>query len=159
LPARTDADGAPALLAEQARSRWDQLLLRRGLVALDRALTVARERQLPIGSVTVQAQLGACHARARTPGGTGGARIAGWYDARARAAPGPVVEVNRAVAHGRAFGPDAGLAVLDAIEPGALPGSHLLPAVRGDLLARAGRHREAAEAFADAAALTANEAE
>ena len=120
---------------------------------------MARERDLPIGSVTVQAQIAACHARARTAEETDWPRIAGWYDALAASAPGPVVEVNRAVAHGRAFGPQAGMAVLDAVDPAALPGSHLLPSVRGDLLARAGRHREAADSFAEALALTGNEAE
>ncbi|WP_185995474.1 RNA polymerase sigma factor [Nocardioides campestrisoli] len=159
LPARTDAAGHPVLLEAQDRARWDQLLRRRGLAALDRALAVARERDLPIGSVTVQAQIAACHARARTAEETDWPRIAGWYDALAASAPGPVVEVNRAVAHGRAFGPQAGMAVLDAVDPAALPGSHLLPSVRGDLLARAGRHREAADSFAEALALTGNEAE
>ncbi|WP_114423665.1 RNA polymerase sigma factor [Nocardioides houyundeii] len=159
LPARLDADGAPVLLEAQDRVRWDQLLLRHGLAALDRATAVAREREEPIGPITAQAHIAACHARARTAEETDWPRIARWYDALSAAAPGPVVEVNRAVAHGRAHGPDAGLAVLDALAPGALAGSHLLPSVRGDLLARAGRHREAAGAFSAAISLTANEGE
>ena len=159
IPARTDAQGHPVLLEQQDRTRWDQLLLRRGLDALARATRVAQERGEPIGPLTVQAHIAACHARARTPEQTDWRRIAGWYDALSAAAPGPVVEVNRAVAHGRAFGPDAGLAVLDALDPRALTGSHLLPSVRGDLLDRSGRHREAADAFAAALALTANEGE
>lgn len=159
IPARTDAEGRPVLLEEQDRAQWDQLLLQRGLSALARATAVARDRGEPIGPLTVQAHIAACHARARTAEETDWPAIAGWYDALSTAAPGPIIEVNRAVAHGRAFGPAAGLAVLDAIDPRALTGSHLLPSVRGDLLARSGRHREAAKAFADAISLTANHGE
>ena len=158
--ARTGADGSVVLLDDQDRSRWDQLLVRRGLAALDRAGEVSRSTDRPIGPLTVQAHIAACHARARTAADTDWRRIAAWYDALAAAAPGPVVEVNRAVAHGRAHGPDAGLAVLDALAASGgtrdLGGSHLLPSVRGDLLERAGRHPEAAAAFAEAAALTRN---
>ena len=154
--ARTGPDGVPVLLEDQDRSRWDQLLVRRGMAALERSGQVSRSSGRPIGAFTVQAHIAACHARARSPGETDWRRIAAWYDALAGAAPGPVVEVNRAVAHGRAFGPDAGLAVLDALPAGALSGSHLLPSVRGDLLARAGRPAEAAAAFTRAAALTGN---
>ena len=161
LPARTARDGSPVLLEHQDRTRWDRLLIRRGLAALDRATAVSRSRGRPVGPLTLQAHIAACHARAaRGAADTDWRRIAGWYDALAAAAPGPVVEVNRAVAHGRAFGPDAGLAVLDALTAGggstALAGSHLLPSVRGDLLERAGRRAEAAAAFARAAGLTGN---
>ncbi|MDX6358664.1 MAG: hypothetical protein QOH37_1718, partial [Nocardioidaceae bacterium] len=120
--ARTDADGTPVLLDDQDRSRWDELLVRRGLASLDRAMTLGK----PIGSYTVQAQIAACHARARTAEETDWSGIAGWYDVLARSGDNPIVEVNRAVAHGRAFGPEAGLAVLDAVagHP-SLTGSHL----------------------------------
>ena len=152
-PARLGPDGTPVLLDDQDRTRWDQLLVRRGLAALDRAMALRK----PIGSYTLQAQIAACHARAATAADTDWAAIARWYDALAGMGDNPVVEVNRAVAHGRAHGPDAGLAVLEAIA--SPPATHLLPAVRGDLLERAGRHAEAAEAFATAASLTANAAE
>jgi RNA polymerase sigma factor (sigma-70 family) len=154
--ARTDDDGNPVLLDDQDRSRWDELLIRRGLAALDRAMTLGK----PIGAYVVQAQIAACHARAGRAEDTDWHAIAQWYDVLAQAGGNPVVEVNRAVAHGRAFGPGAGLAVLDAIggHP-SLHASHLLPSVRADLLARAGRHAEAADAFTDAAGLTANRSE
>jgi RNA polymerase sigma factor (sigma-70 family) len=156
MHARTGDDGRPVLLDDQDRSRWDALLVRRGLANLDRAMTLGK----PIGSYTVQAQIAACHARASTAADTDWGAIAGWYDVLARATDNPVVEVNRAVAHGRAFGPNAGLAVLDTVagHP-SLAGSHLPPSVRGDLLARAGRHAEAADSFTEAAALTANHSE
>jgi predicted RNA polymerase sigma factor len=156
IHARAGDDGTPVLLDDQDRSRWDELLVRRGLAALDRAMALGR----PIGSYVVQAQIAACHARAVLAEDTDWRAIARWYDVLARAGDNPVVEVNRAVAHGRAFGPGAGLAVLDAVgaHP-ALAASHLLPSVRGDLLARAGRHPEAAVAFTDAAGRTANRSE
>lgn len=159
LKARHDPDGTPILLEAQDRRRWDQLLIRRGLAALDRAEALARSGK-PIGSYVLQAAIAACHARARRAEDTDWVAIAGLYDVLARSSPGPVVEVNRAVAHGRAFGPDAGLAVLDAVagHP-AVAAWHLVPAVRGDLLERAGRTTEAAAAFRDAAALTRNAAE
>ena len=119
------------LLEAQDRRRWDQLLIRRGLAALERAESLGT----PVGPYVVQAAIAACHARARRSEDTDWRRIAGLYDALARIAPGPIVEVNRAVAHGRAFGPDAGLAVLDQLDDSGLTGSHLLPSVRGDLLA------------------------
>jgi predicted RNA polymerase sigma factor len=153
--ARRGPQGEPVLLEAQDRSRWDRLLVRRGLHALDRAETIGR----PVGPYVVQAAIAACHARARRPEDTDWARIAGLYDALARIAPGPVVELNRAVAHGRAFGPDAGLAVLDALTGSELAGSHLVPSVRGDLLARAGRSGEAVAEFRAAAALTRNQSE
>ncbi|HWJ09636.1 MAG TPA: RNA polymerase sigma factor [Nocardioides sp.] len=158
LPARTDADGRPVLLDDQDRSRWDQLLVRRGLAALARAEELAT-RGLPVGRYYLQAAIAAEHARSRTAADTDWRRIAHLYDVLATAAPGPVVEVNRAVAHGRAVGPEAGLAVLDAIAPGELRDSPLEPSVRGDLLERAGRHAEAADAFEEAARRTRNAGE
>lgn len=155
LAARADADGNPVLLEDQDRSRWDQLLLRRGLAAVDRAMALASSGT-PGGSYLVQAMIAACHGRARTAEQTDWAQIARLYDVLADGAPGAVIEVNRAVAHGRAFGPDAGLAILAALPEGSLAGSHLPAGVRGDLLQRAGRHLEAAAAFDEAAALTAN---
>jgi predicted RNA polymerase sigma factor len=146
------------LLDDQDRTLWDELLIRRGLAALDRAEALA-SRGRPVGRYYLQAAIASRHARARAPEETDWPAIARLYDVLADAAPGPVVEVNRAVAHGRASGPEAGLAVLDAIPTGALAGSHLLPSVRGDLLARAGRHDEAAATFREAAALTRNESE
>jgi predicted RNA polymerase sigma factor len=157
-PARVDGVGRPILLDDQDRSRWDQLLIRRGLAALERAEQLAA-RGKPVGRYFLQAAIASRHARAATPEMTDWPAIARLYDVLAEAAPGPIVEVNRAVAHGRASGPDAGLAVLDAVPAGALEGSHLLPSVRGDLLARAGRHTEAAAAFREAASLTRNESE
>jgi RNA polymerase sigma factor (sigma-70 family) len=155
LAARADAEGNPVLLEDQDRTRWDQLLLRRGLAAVDRAKALASSGT-PGGSYLVQAMIAACHGRARTAEQTDWAEIARLYDVLATAAPGAVIEVNRAVAHGRAFGPDAGLEILAALPDGALPGSHLPAGVRGDLLHRAGRHLEAAAAFDEAAASTAN---
>ena len=155
IPARVDATGSPVLLDDQDRSLWDELLIRRGLAALDRASRLAATGK-PVGRYYLQAAIAAQHARAADPEDTDWRAIAGLYDVLAEAAPGPVVEVNRAVAHGRAFGPQAGLAVLDDLS---LAGSHLLPTVRGDLLARAGRHSEAAAAFHEAATLTDNESE
>jgi RNA polymerase sigma factor (sigma-70 family) len=160
LHARTDEHGRPVLLEDQDRSRWDALMVRRGLAALDRAMAVVAEGRRLAGPYVVQAQIAACHARAATPEQTDWRAIAQWYDVLSRLGDNPVVEVNRAVAHGRAFGPDDGLAVLDAVAAHrALSASHLVPAVRGDLLARAGRHTEAAAEFDRAASLTGNEAE
>ena len=159
LRARHDADGTPVLLEEQDRRRWDRLLIGRGLDALDRAEKLVTEGR-PGGTYVLQAAIAACHARARRPEDTDWVEIAALYDALARLTPGPVVEVNRAVAHGRAFGPDAGLAVLDAVSGQPVVAAwHVAPAVRGDLLERAGRHEEAAAAFRDAAALTRNRSE
>jgi len=157
--ARTDAQGNPVLLLDQDRSRWDLLMIRRGLAALDRAVSeVAAGR--PAGPYVVQAQIAACHARAETAADTDWRAIAQWYDVLARLGDNPVVEVNRAVAHGRAYSPEEGLAVLeDVADHRSLAGSHLVDAVRGDLLARAGQFGEAAAAFERAARLTANDAE
>ena len=153
LHARTDDAGRPVLLDDQDRATWDALLIRRGLARLDRAMALGR----PVGPYVVQAQIAACHARARTAEETDWVAIAEWYDVLAQVGDNPVVEVNRAVAHGRATGPEAGLAVLDAVagHP-ALARSHLVPSVRGDLLERSGRTAEAAAAFTEAAALTEN---
>ncbi|TQL69677.1 RNA polymerase ECF family sigma subunit [Nocardioides albertanoniae] len=155
LVARADASGKPVLLEDQDRTRWDQLLLRRGLAAVERATALATSG-IPGGSYLVQAMIAACHGRARRAEETDWAEIARLYDLLASGAPGAVIEVNRAVAHGRAFGPEAGLAILAALPDGALAGSHLPSGVRGDLLHRAGRHLEAAAAFAEAASLTTN---
>lgn len=158
MDARTGPDGQPVLLEDQDRSRWDQLLIRRGLGALQRAELLAA-RGAPVGRYYLQAAIAAQHARAATPADTDWRQIAILYDVLAEAAPGPVVEVNRAVAHGRAFDPGAGLAVLEGIDPTALADSPVLPSVHGDLLARAGRHREAVEAFTEAARRTRNSGE
>ncbi|MBO9524042.1 MAG: sigma-70 family RNA polymerase sigma factor [Nocardioidaceae bacterium] len=156
--ARTDAEGNPVLLEDQDRTRWDQLLIRRGLAALEAAELLA-VRGKAVGKYYLQAAIAARHARASTPAETDWRAIATLYDVLATAAPGPIVEINRAVAHGRAFDPGAGLAVLEELPAGALAGSHLLPSVRGDLLARAGKHAEAAASFREAAGLTRNERE
>ena len=158
LAARLDDQGEPVLLEVQDRTRWDPLLVRRGLAALTQAERLAA-RGTPVGKYFLQASIAAEHARAVRPEDTRWRRIAALYDVLAEAAPGPVVEVNRAVAHGRAFGPDAGLAVLDQVDPGALGDSPLVPSVRGDLLERAGLHSEAGAAFTEAASCTRNEGE
>jgi RNA polymerase sigma factor (sigma-70 family) len=158
MPARLDEHGEPVLLEAQDRTRWDQLLVRRGTGALRQAeLLAARGR--PVGKYFLQAAIAAEHARASRAEDTDWRRIAALYDVLADAAPGPVVELNRAVAHGRAFGPEAGLAVLEALDAGALADSPLLPSVRGDLLERSGRHAEARAAFSEAASRTRNEGE
>jgi len=156
LATRTDAAGRPILLLDQDRGRWDRLLIRRGLAALERALTVGPER----GSYTLQACIAACHARARTAEETDWRRIVEHYDELARLLDSPIVELNRAVAVAMADGPQAGLDLVEALagEP-ALAGYHLLPAVRADLLARLGRHDEARAEFERAAALAGNERE
>jgi len=156
--ARIDPDGKPVLLEDQDRSRWDELLIRRGLAALEQAELLAA-RGKAVGKYFLQAAIAAQHARATTPDETDWRTIATLYDVLAEAAPGPIVEINRAVAHGRAFGPGAGLAILDDLPDGSLAGSHLLPSVRGDLLARANQHADAVEAFTAAAGLTRNEQE
>lgn len=156
--ARVDATGRPVVLDDQDRSLWDQLLIRRGLAALARAELLASQGKA-VGRYYLQAAIASRHARAATAAETDWRAIARLYDVLAAAAPGPIVEVNRAVAHGRAFGPGPGLAILDALPEGALAGSHLLPSVRADLLARAGRHADAAACFREAASLTGNESE
>lgn len=158
LRARLDEHGEPVLLEAHDRTRWDRLLIRRGLAALQRAEALAA-RGRPVGRYYLQAAIASQHARATRSQDTDWRRIATLYDVLARAAPGPVVEVNRAVAHGRAFGPDAGLAVLAGVDPSALGDSPQVPSVRGDLLERAGRHHEAAAAFEEAVGRTRNEGE
>jgi predicted RNA polymerase sigma factor len=151
--ARVTADGAPILLLDQKRALWDQLLIRRGLAALERADRLGGPR----GPYALQAAIAACHARARTPEQTDWTRIAALYADLAALTPSPVVELNRAVAVAMAFGPKAGLDLVDALagEP-SLRGYHLLPSVRADLLARLGRHDEARPEFERAAGLTRN---
>jgi RNA polymerase sigma factor (sigma-70 family) len=158
MAARLDEHGAPVLLEAQDRTRWDQLLIKRGLAALRQAELLAG-RGKPVGRYFLQGSIAAQHARAKRADETDWRRIAALYDVLAEVAPGPVVEVNRAVAHGRAFGPDSGLAILAGLDAGALGDSPLVPSVRGDLLERAGLHVEAAEAFTEAVALTRNEGE
>jgi predicted RNA polymerase sigma factor len=158
MAARLDEDGTPVLLEAQDRKQWDQLLIRRGMAALQRAELLA-SRGKPVGKYFLQASIAVQHARAESAEDTNWSRIAALYDVLADAAPGPVVEVNRAVAHGRAFGPDAGLAVLEELDAGVLRDSPLVPSVRGDLLERAGLHAQAGEAFTEAAARTRNESE
>ena len=158
LGARTDASGRPVLLEDQDRSRWDAVQVRRGLSVLASAERLAARGE-PVGTYFLQASIAAEHARAVRPEDTRWGRIAALYDVLAAAAPGPVVEVNRAVAHGRAHGPAAGLAVLDAVSADALGTSPLVPSVRGDLLERSGHHEEAAAAFTEAAGRTRNEGE
>ena len=156
LRARTSPRGKPVLLLDQDRARWDQLLIRRGLAALERAERLGGG----FGPYTLQAAIAACHARARTAEQTDWARIAALYDALAQLAPSPVVELNRAVAVAMAFGPAAGLEVVDALrdEP-TLQSYHLLPSVRGDLLAKLGRADEARAELKRAAELTRNASE
>jgi len=158
MAARVDEHGVPVLLEAQDRSRWDKLLIRRGLAALQQAELLA-SRGTPVGKYFLQASIAAQHARAGRADETNWRRIAALYDVLAGAAPGPVVEVNRAVAHGRAFGPDAGLAVLAELDADDLGDSPLLPSVRGDLLERAGLNAQAGQAFTEAAARTSNESE
>jgi RNA polymerase sigma factor (sigma-70 family) len=156
MRARTGSDGEPVLLLDQDRSRWDQLLIGRGLAALERAERLGGA----LGPYALQAAIAACHARARRPEDTDWVRIAELYAALAQLMPSPVVELNRAVALGMAFGPEAGLELVDSLasEP-ALSGYHLLPSVRGDLLAKLGRTEEARTEFERAAQLTRNERE
>jgi RNA polymerase sigma factor (sigma-70 family) len=153
LRARVGPAGEPILLADQDRTRWDQLLVRRGLAALERAEELAGA----LGPYALQAAIAACHARARTAEETDWTRITALYDALAQLTQSPVVEVNRAVAYTMAFGPAAGLEIADALltEP-ALATYHLLPTVRGDFLAKLGRFEEARGEFERAAALTRN---
>jgi RNA polymerase sigma-70 factor, ECF subfamily len=156
LGARLGPGGEPVLLLDQDRSRWDPLLIVRGVAALKRA----EELPAPLGPYGLQAAIAACHGRALEADDTDWVRIAALYEALAALSPSPVVELNRAVAVGMAFGPEVGLALLErvAAEP-ALEGHHLVPSVRGDLLARLGRSEEAAAEFRRAAELTANDAE
>jgi RNA polymerase sigma-70 factor (ECF subfamily) len=151
--ARTGPSGEPVLLLDQDRGRWDQLLVRRGLAGLARAEELGGAQ----GPYALQAAIAACHARAGSAEETDWARIASLYQVLARVAPSPVVELNRGVALSMASGPAAGLPVVEALEAEpSLKGYHLLPAVRGDLLAKLGRFAEAREQFERAAALTRN---
>lgn len=153
LHARTTPDGRPVLLMDQDRSRWDRLLIGRGLAALERAERLAD----PPGPYTLQAAIAACHARALTAAETDWARIVALYDALLRCLPSPVVALNRAVAVSMAAGPEAALPLVDALAGEAkLANYHLLPGVRGDLLFRLGRYAEARAEFERAAGLTAN---
>lgn len=155
--ARVDKAGRPVLLLEQDRSRWDRLLIRRGLAALKDAESLAQSGSRPLGSYALQASIAACHARAARGEDTDWARIAAIYDALAQATPSPVIELNRAVAVGMAFGPAAGLVIVDALGVDkSLQNYQWLPSVRGDLLARLGRHEEARAEFERAAQLTGN---
>jgi RNA polymerase sigma-70 factor, ECF subfamily len=154
--ARVDAHGDPVLLLAQDRARWDRVLIARGLTALDRANALV-ERGSAIGPYLLQARIAACHARARTPADTDWTQIAALYAALMEIAPSPIVELNRAVAVGMAFGPAAGLAIVDALagDP-ALRDYHLFPSVRADLLAKVGRIDEARSELERAASLTNN---
>ncbi|GLH70171.1 RNA polymerase sigma factor [Geothrix rubra] len=153
LPARVGPTGDPILLPDQNRGKWDQLLIRRGLAALDRAEQLGGTP----GPYVLQAAIASCHARARRAEDTDWERIASLYGELTRINPSPVIELNRAVALGMAFGPAVGLKAVEALaaEP-ALRGYHLLPSVRGDLLAKLGRAEEAKAAFEKAASLTRN---
>ena len=151
--ARVGPSGEPVLLLDQDRARWDYVLVGRGLAALARAEKLGGA----LGPYALQAAIAACHARARTPEETDWQRIAALYDALAQLAPSPVVELNRAVALAMAFGPAEGLQLVDElVAEGPLAGYHLLPSVRGDLLARLGRLEEARQDFERAASLTRN---
>jgi predicted RNA polymerase sigma factor len=153
LRARVGPSGEPVLLLDQDRARWDRLLIRRGLSALERAEKLGGA----MGPYALQAAIAACHARAATAGETDWPRIVALYDAVAQLAPSPVVELNRAVAVGMAFGPAAGLDLVDALVPEpSLKAYYLLPAVRGDLLRKLGRSEEARAEFERAASLTQN---
>ena len=153
LGARVTPEGTPVLLLDQDRARWDHLLIRRGLAALQRAEALGGS----LGPYALQAAIAACHAQAQTAEETDWTRITALYDALAQLAPSPVIELNRAVAYGMAFGPAAGLEIVDAIvsEP-ALERYHLLWGVRGDLLSKLGRFEEARAEFERAASLTRN---
>lgn len=154
--ARFDARGEPILLLEQDRTRWDQLLLQRGLAALAQAESLAR----PLGPYTLQAAISACHARARVASDTDWEKIVALYDALVELTQSPVVELNRAVAVSMAYGPAEGLALVEALrEEPSLARYHLLSSVRGELLSRLGLRAEAAVAFVEAASLTQNERE
>ena len=157
--ARVGPGGEPVLLLEQNRSRWNLVFIRRGLAALARAEALATIGAAPAGPgpYTLQAAIAACHARASTAALTDWLRIAALYERLVAITGSPVVELNRAVAVAMAFGPAAGLVLVDAlVADGALANYHLLPSVRGDLLARLGRHDEACAEFTAAAALTGN---
>lgn len=155
--ARVTSTGEPILLLDQQRTRWDQLLIQRGLSSLARAEAVSATRGESLDTYTLQASIAACHARARRADDTDWVRIAALYDALAQLMPSPVVELNRAVAVSMAYGPESGLVLVDALqrEP-KLAHYHLLPAVRGDLLIKLGRVEEARAELVRAAELTRN---
>ncbi|TXG02163.1 RNA polymerase sigma factor [Massilia arenae] len=158
--ARLDANRRPVLLLDQDRARWDGVLVRRGLAALERAARIGTQETRHAGPYVLQAEIAACHARAHRAELTDWRRIAELYGELAAVQPSPVVELNRAVAVGMADGPAAGLALADRLRAdGRLDGYHWLPSVRGDLLSKLGRRPEARAEFARAAALTANAAE
>lgn len=149
--ARVTADGTPILLLEQDRTRWNQILIRRGFAALERAEHLGGA----LGPYALQAAIAACHARARRATDTDWRRIASLYDALAQVTPSPIVELNRAVAHAMAFGPEVGLGLLEPLmEEPILKSYHLLPTVRGDLLQKLGRDEEARTEFRRAAEMT-----
>ncbi len=151
--ARVDAAGDPILLLDQDRSKWDRLLIGRGLAALDRVSQLGGTR----GPYAIQAALAACHARAATADDTDWARIAALYSELGEISPSPIVELNRAVAVGMASGPAAGLELVDRlIDDPALSAYHLLPSVRGDLLKKLGRMEEARSEFERGASITRN---
>jgi predicted RNA polymerase sigma factor len=151
--ARVGPAGEPILLLDQDRSRWDQLLISRGLAALERSQKLGGTR----GPYSLQASIAACHARATVGADTNWARIASLYQELLEYSPSPVIELNRAVAVAMAFGPAAGLEIVDTLaEEASLKNYHLLPSVRGDLLAKLGRNKEARPEFERAASLTRN---
>ncbi|MED3552583.1 RNA polymerase sigma factor [Cytobacillus praedii] len=153
---RVNSRGEPVLLMDQNRAEWDQLLIRRGLKALDRSQKLGR----PFGPYSLQAAISACHAKAPTAPETDWIRIAALYEALSRVLPSPIVELNRAVAVSMAFGPDFGLQIVDMLgNESSLKGYHLLPSVRGDLLVKLGRFDEARKEFEHAASMTRNERE
>jgi predicted RNA polymerase sigma factor len=155
LKARVDAGGAPVLLLDQDRSRWDRSLIQHGLASLEHA-----ELGGALGPYTLQAAIAACHARAATAEDTDWTRITALYDALAHVMPSPIVELNRAVAYGMAFGPAAGLEIAERLQDDpALAQYHLLPSVLGDFFQRLGRFDEARTAFERAATLTSNATE
>jgi RNA polymerase sigma-70 factor (ECF subfamily) len=160
LHARVAPNGDPILLLDQDRGRWDHMLIRRGLAALDRAEREASINGIGLGPYALQAEIAACHARAHVASETDWGRIAAIYDALSRLTPSPVVELNRAVAVSMAQGPAAGLALVDALlEEPALKNYHLLPGVRGDLMFKLDRKAEAKAEFERAASMTRNERE
>ncbi|KUI13141.1 RNA polymerase subunit sigma-24 [Mycobacterium sp. GA-1285] len=155
--ARTDSDGRPILLEDQNRARWDRAQIGRGVAALERAAKALQRKGIGWGPYALQAAIAECHATAPTAVDTDWHRIVALYDGLSRAAPSPVVELNRAVAVAMASGPEAGLDIIDSLT--GLNGSYLLPSVRGELLSRMGRRDEAATEFERAAAMTDNERE
>ena len=156
LRARVDEAGEPILLLDQNRAKWDRLLIQRGLAALDRAAALNK----PKGTYLLQAEIAACHARALTAVDTDWPRIVSLYNELAQLTPSPIIDLNRAVAVSMAAGPQAALQLLEPLsEHPLMKNYHLLPSVRGDLLARLGRHTEAAAEFAHAASLTRNQRE